>query len=153
MSFDLFVVVPKISVELARSYNQYTGSERPADLEFDLATCEDGSACWELRQNGETWLELYPNRDAGSGYTHTPPELAGANCELHIPCDGQPAVFRIAAILAKLGSGMVMDPQGSSEEVEIDVPADQTENVKYGFYTPTLTLQVADYMEKNFKWD
>lgn len=94
MSFDLFVVMPKISVNLARSCNRYAGIERPAELEFDLATCEDSSACWELRQNGETWPELYPNREEGGGCSYLPTELAGATCELHIPSDGHPSVFR-----------------------------------------------------------
>ncbi len=153
MSFDLFVVLPEISVELARSYNQYSGPERPAGLAFDLPTCEASSACWELRKNGQTWLELYPNREAGANYTHLPQELTGANSELHLPSDGHPSVFRIAAILAKLGGGMVMDPQASSAELEIEVPVEQAENVKQGFYTPAFTLQVADLLEANFKWD
>ncbi len=152
MSFDLFVIAPKINHKIAEIFNEFKHPGLPEGLSIDLEQCTDDSKFWTINQNGEEWLVLYINRTANHDYPYKPADMANDWIEIHIPSRGHPMVFHVVATLAEIASGWVYDPQGVSTDVSLVSDEDQTKNVESGFYSPTITREIAELMAKLYQW-
>ncbi|MGH8050843.1 MAG: hypothetical protein ACREPB_09320 [Arenimonas sp.] len=153
MSFDLFVIAPKIDREVAEKFNAFKHPGLPEGLSIDLEQCQDDANFWTIKQNGEEWAELHIDRAAKHDYSHLPADIAADWVEVHIPSRGHPMVFHAVAALAEAAQGWVFDPQGICSEVSIAIDEVQAKNVESGFYTPATTREIAEVMAKMYKWD
>lgn len=153
MSFDLFVIAPKIDREVAERFNQLKHPGLPEGLSIDLGQCQDERNFLTINQDGEEWAELHIHRAAKHDYRQRPADIATDWIEIHIPSRGHPMVFHAVAALAEAAQGWVFDPQGVAEEVSLVAGADQARNVEAGFYSPAITREIAEVLATRYKWD
>lgn len=153
MSFDLFVIAPKIDRKIAKKFNEFKHPKLPEGLSIDLEQCQDDGNFWTIGQNGEEWLELHIDRAAKHDYDHMPADITDDWIEVHIPSRGHPSVFHVVAALAEAAQGWVFDPQGVTSEVTVTAGEDQAKNIESGFYTPAITREIAEKMATMYRWD
>lgn len=144
MSFDLMVLVPTLSREIAERFNREPHPALPEGMCFAIGTCGEASGCWEVHQEGEVWAELYPRprRDRIDGAA--PQGVARLLHELHFPNRAQSTAFHLAADLAEVADGLVFDPQCIAEEFADALADTLTVDARRGFYSPSLTRRIAE---------
>lgn len=154
MSFDLFILCPRLDRGVIERFNQARVPGLPEGLSIDAAAITADSAFWVIRKDGEEWGELYLGKNQFMDEPARPPEVTAEWVQMHFPSRGHPSVFHVAAALADAGSGWVFDPQGAAQEVGL--PAGEDAASRYagqGFYTPAITREIADKLATMFRWD
>lgn len=148
MSFDLMVLVPALSQDLAERFNRAPHPALPEGMRFATQTCGDASRCWEVHCEGEVWAELYP-APRGSRFDDILPQGAeGLAGMLHFPNRAQQVAFHLAADLAEVADGLVVDPQCVAEEFAETLADALTDEARRGVYSPALTRRVAEEIRR-----
>jgi hypothetical protein len=119
MSFDLFILLPKLEPSVAQAFND-RAAEKGVTCRFRVSQCTSGAEIWELFEGDESVAELYPAPLRERDEIDRVDRLRALQWELHFPSHGEGPVFLIAGLLAEVGSGFVSDPQQCADEFEIE---------------------------------
>jgi hypothetical protein len=154
MSFDLFILCPRLDPSVAERFNAIRLAGLPEGLRIDPATCITDSSCILIEENGEEWGELYPEHNQWASEPNCPRSITSEWRELHFPSRGDPDVFHVAAALAEAAEGWVFDPQGAAQEADLPIgDDDDSQHAGHGFYTPAITRRIGELLASKFRWD
>ena len=117
MSFDLIVLVPTLSREVAERFNREPHPALPEGMRFDTDTCGEASPCWEVHHEGEIWAEMYPGPCRARFDGALSQRIEGLAHQLHFPNRAHPLAFHLAADVAEAAGGVVFDPQCVAEGI------------------------------------
>ena len=148
MSFDLIVLVPTLSREIAERFNCEAHSALPEGMRFDTDTCGEASPCWEVHHEGEVWAEMYPGPSRARFDGALSQRMEGLPHQLHFPNRAHPLAFYLAADVAEAAGGVVFDPQCVAEEFADALGDDLTADARQGVYSPALTRRVAEEIRR-----
>lgn len=148
MSFDLMVLVPTLSREIAERFNREPHPALPEGMRFATETCGEASRCWEVHHEEVAWAEMYPGPRRARFDGTVPQGMEGLTHELHFPNRAQSVAFHLAADLAEVAGGLVFDPQCVAEEFADALGDALTADARQGVYSPALTRLVAEEIRR-----
>jgi hypothetical protein len=151
MSFDLLVLVPNLSRDIAERFNREAHPALPPGMRLAEETCGEDSTCWEVHLEGDVWAELYPGPHPSSPGDGMPQDAEGLAHELHFPNRGQSVAFHLAADLAEIAGGLVFDPQCVAEELGDALADVLSADARRGYYTPAFTRRLAEEMRSRYE--
>lgn len=148
MSFDLMVLLPTLSRDIAERFNREPHPALPEGMRFATDTCGEASPCWEVHHEGEVWAEMYPGPHRAGVDGAVSKGMEGLAHELHFPNRAHPLAFHLAADVAEVAGGLVFDPQCVAGEFADALGDALTPDARQGVYSPALTRLVAEEIRR-----